>query len=144
MVKTVLLVLAVLLLIAYGGLFLSWNPTPVPVVGFQWGQGWAEDVPTGVLVLGGVLLGAILMACFTLGGWASERSRRRAAEALVVRAKQKLSDATGIIKRQREKLEEPAPAAEKPADQPTATAPPESDEPLAVELQDDEEDDETI
>jgi uncharacterized integral membrane protein len=112
MVRAILTVLLVLIIIAYGAMFLSWNQQTVAVTGFSWaGQGWAEDAPVGFLVLGGVLAGAILMAIFAVGAYQAQRSRAAAAEALVAQAKQKLGAAKSKVdelvakaKQQREKI----------------------------------------
>ncbi len=107
MVRAALLVLLVLVLIAYGGMFLLWNQQVVTVTGFVWGgQGWVEDLPVGFLVLGGVLIGALVMAGFVTGSWHSQRSRCRAAEAQVEVAKKKLAELVAKVKEQRGRIQE--------------------------------------
>ncbi len=112
MVRVIITVLVLLLVLAYAALFLSWNLTPVTVIGVSWGgQDWVEDVPLGVLILGGVLAGAILMAAFSLGAYHAQRVRAADAEALVAQAKQKLGMAkekvdelVAKVKQQRDKI----------------------------------------
>lgn len=107
MVRAALLVLLVLVLIAYGGMFLLWNQQTVTVTGFVWaGQGWVEDLPLGFLVLGAVLVGALIMAGFVIGSWQSQRSRCRAAEAQVGVAKKKLAELVAKVKEQRARIQE--------------------------------------
>ena len=112
MVRVIITVVVLLLILAYAALFLSWNLKPVSVTGFSWGtQGWVEDIPLGVLILGGMLAGVILMAAFSLGAYQAQRGRAANAEALVAQAKQKLGAAkekldelVAKVKQQREKI----------------------------------------
>ncbi len=105
MVRVIVTVLLVLVVLAYAALFLSWNQAPVEVTGLVWaGQGWVEDVPLGMLILGGVLAGAALMALFAAGAYQTQRGRTRAAEAKVALAKRKLDELVGKVKQQRERI----------------------------------------
>jgi uncharacterized integral membrane protein len=105
MVRVIVTVLVVLIIIAYGAMFLSWNQQAVPVTGFAWsGQGWVEDVPLGMVILGGVLVGALIMAAFAFSAWQAQYSRGKAAQAKVALAKKKLDELVAKIKQQREKI----------------------------------------
>ena len=111
--RVILLVVVVLLVIAYGGLFLSWNMGTVPVTGWAWGgQGLVEDAPLGFLILGGVIVGAIVMAAFTFGAYQAQRRRCAESQAMLEQAKKKLGlakvkvdELVAKVKEQREKLE---------------------------------------
>lgn len=131
MVRVIVTVLAVLIIIAYGALFLSWNQQSVAVTGFSWaGQGWVQDLPLGAVILGAVLLGAIVMAAFAFAAWQAQYSRSQAAQAKVALAKKKLDELVAKVKQQREKiaqLEQELSA--RPAPAPTESAPPPRAEP---------------
>lgn len=105
MVRVIVTVLAVLIIIAYGALFLSWNQQLVAVTGFSWaGQGWVQDLPLGAVILGAVLVGAVVMAAFAFAAWQAQYSRSQAAEAKVALAKKKLDELVAKVKQQREKI----------------------------------------
>ncbi len=105
MVRVIVTVLAVLIIIAYGALFLSWNQQSVAVTGFSWaGQGWVQDLPLGAVILGAVLVGAIVMAAFAFAAWQAQYSRSQAAQAKVALAKKKLDELVAKVKQQREKI----------------------------------------
>jgi uncharacterized integral membrane protein len=105
MVRVIIAVLLLLLILGYAAMFLSWNLKPVTVTGCAWGaQGYVEDVPLGVLILGGLLAGAILMAVFAAGAYQSLRCRCAVAEAKVGVAKKKLEELVAKVKQQRDKL----------------------------------------
>ncbi len=108
MAKAILVVLLVLIVIAYGALFISWNLETVTVTGFVDWQGtrWVENVPLGFLILGAVLLGAIIMAIWIAGSWGAQGAARKRAEAKVATARQKLEELVAKIKQQRRQIAE--------------------------------------
>ena len=146
--RVIILVVVVLLVIAYAGMFMSWNMATVPVTGFAWGgQGLVEDAPLGFLILGGVLVGAIIMAAFTFGAYQAQRSRCAHAEHRVAMAKKKLDELVAKIKEQREKIAELEKGrggkveakAEEPEKEPEEKAPAEKRPEQAAGLGEDEE-----
>ena len=147
MVRVIVTFLVVIVILAYAAMFLSWNQKPVEVTSFSWaGQGWVEDVPLGMLILGGILAGAALMAVFAAGAYQTQRARAAAAEAMVAQAKQKLGVAKGKVdelvakvKQQRDKLAhlEKGSTVEEPSAEPAEGAP-ESGKPESISDDDEE------
>ena len=110
MARAILMVLIVLVIIAYGMMFLSWNQDWVAITVWQWppqgSEGIAQDLPMGYAVLGAVLLGAVLMALFVAGSWAGQRTAHREARAKLAVAKKKLQQLVDKVKEQRRRLQE--------------------------------------
>ena len=104
------MVIVVLVIIAYGAMFLNWNQDWVAITVWQWppqgSEGIAQDLPMGYAVLGAVLLGAVLMALFVAGSWAGQRTAHREARAKLVVAKKKLQQLVNKVKEQRRRLQE--------------------------------------
>jgi len=90
MVKVIVVTFLVLLLLLYGAAFLLWNMTPQDIVAMRWlgGVQYSQALPVGSLVFIGLVLGALLMACWS--AWAAQRALAQRAIAQVQRAKEKL------------------------------------------------------
>ncbi|MBU0607312.1 MAG: hypothetical protein KKI08_05465 [Armatimonadetes bacterium] len=93
MVKVILSVLAVLLVLAYGAFFLTWNLAPQQVVGFSvGGMRYTQTLPLGSLVFVGLVIGAAIMACASWSAWATQKATADKHAATIRKAKVKLQN----------------------------------------------------
>lgn len=91
MVKVILSVLVVLLVLAYGAFFLTWNLVPQQVTGFVWaGVRYSQPLPLGSLVFIGLVLGAVVMACASWSAWSAQKAVANKHAATIRKAKVKL------------------------------------------------------
>jgi hypothetical protein len=120
--------------------FTLWNPDPVTVYGFKWGEEYTywQKLPTAYLPLIGVGIGVVLMCFASLGNWASMRGRLKHCNSQIGKAKT-------VIDQQRRRiadLEESLANFRRPkvVEEPAAeTAPVEEAKPAAESLGDDDE-----
>ena len=107
MVKVILSVILLLVLVAYGAMFLTWNQQTVGLTGWGLqGQYWVEDnIPVGYVTLGAMLAGAILMGLFVAGSYASQHSALGQAQNTVLRAKKRIKQLRGRVEELEGQLE---------------------------------------
>ena len=101
MVRAVVTVLILIVIIAYSVFFLTWNAQDVAVYGIKWSADnglWAR-VPMGLLLFGGVIVGAVAMVVALRGPWAGMKEEALAARGLVEKAKAKLKSQDQKIKK---------------------------------------------
>lgn len=89
MPKLVLISLLLVVVLGYAMAFVSWNSTPVTVVGFQWGsEAFWQTMPLAYLPLAGIGIGVVGMALACLSQWSSSRSQLRKLSAQVQKARE--------------------------------------------------------
>jgi uncharacterized integral membrane protein len=77
--RAILMVFILLLVMAYLSLFLAWNAKLQPVVTWQLGAQYTQELPIGVLFILGVVVGAVAMAAALTSPWnALKRSEGQA------------------------------------------------------------------
>ena len=95
MVRSIIIVAALLALMFYCAGFLMWNQgARTDVITWQVGGPpmWVGDVPIGFLPLIGAMVGAIIMAIAAWAPWAAQRVAARAANAKLDRAIEKFNE----------------------------------------------------
>jgi hypothetical protein len=134
MLRAVILVLVLLLVIAYLSLFLAWNAKLFPVVTWQLGAQYSQDLPVGLLFILGLVVGAVAMALALTGPWNALKDGEAQARLLVERAKAKLKSQEEKIRKMTAQLEaaaaeptEGAPEAEEKGEATEAAKPAEED-----------------
>ena len=113
--RAVALVLALLVVMAYLSLFLAWNAKLQPVVTWQLGAQYTQELPIGLLFIAGVLVGAVAMALALTGPWNALKAGENHQRTLLDRAKAKLKtqqDQIAKLKAKAAEEAEPAPEAE--------------------------------
>ncbi len=90
MARAVILVLVLLLVMAYLSLFVGWNAGKQPVVTWQLGVQYTQEMPIYVLFFAGLLVGAGTMALALTGPWNNLKQSDAQARALLEKAKGKL------------------------------------------------------
>lgn len=116
MPKLVVVSILLVVVLGYAMAFVSWNSTPVTVVGFQWGnEALWETVPVAYLPLAGVGIGVVAMALAGLWQWSSARSHLRKLSAQVQKAreviefqKKRISELEASLEQLRAPQEHPA------------------------------------
>jgi signal transduction histidine kinase len=122
MLRAVVTLIVLLLVCAYAALILSWNAAlQPPITVLQVGASqYQQTMPIGLLLMGGVLVGAVAMALALWSPWNALKHAEAQQRELVQRAKSKL-------KAQSDKLKELTREAESAA--PTSAPSPEEDLP---------------
>jgi hypothetical protein len=122
---------------AYVAAFTLWNPDPVAVYGFKWGEDiYWQKLPTAYLPLIGAGIGIVIMCLADLANWAAMRGRIKHCNSQIGKAKvvidqqrQRIAELEGSLSNLcRPKVAEPA----------QGTAPAEEPVPAAETLGDDE------
>jgi hypothetical protein len=90
MARAVILVFVLLLAMAYVSLFLAWNARLQPVVTWQMGAQYSQEIPVGLLFIFGVVVGAVAMALALTGPWNALKQSDAQARTLLEKAKAKL------------------------------------------------------
>ncbi len=90
MARAVILVFILLLVMAYVSLFLAWNARLQPVVTWQMGAQYSQEIPVGLLFIFGVVVGAVAMALALTGPWNALKQSDAQARTLLEKAKAKL------------------------------------------------------
>lgn len=102
-VRSIILVAALLVGLLYSSVFLMWNAeTRANVILLNVGGSpyWVGGVPVGFLPILGAIVGAAVMAIFAWVPWASQRAATRAAEAKLQKAMERLgSQKAALAKR---------------------------------------------
>ncbi len=88
--RAMLTVFILLMVMAYLSLFLAWNAKPQAVVTWQFGAQFTQDLPIGVLLILGVVVGAVAMAAALTGPWNALKQSEAQARTLLDQAKRKL------------------------------------------------------
>jgi hypothetical protein len=105
-VRSIVLVAALLLGLLYSAMFLMWNAeTRVNVVVLNIGGPpfWIGGVPIGILPIVGAIIGAAVMAIAAWVPWANQRAATKAAEAKLKKAMERLaSQKTALAQREEE------------------------------------------
>jgi len=97
--RAILAVFILLVVMAYLSLFLAWNAKLQPVVTWQVGAQYTQDLPIGVLFILGVVVGAVAMAVALTAPWNALKQSETQARTLVDRAKAKLRSQDDKIKK---------------------------------------------
>lgn len=108
MVRSIVLVAALLLGLLYSALFLMWNAeTRVNVVVLNIGGPpfWIGGVPIGILPILGAIIGAAVMAIAAWVPWANQRLATRSAEAKLKKAMERLASQKSALAQREEELE---------------------------------------
>lgn len=133
MARAVLMVLVLLVVMAYVSFFLAWNAAPTPIVTWELGAKYTQDMPVGLLFIAGVLIGAVAMAVALWAPWQALKASDERQRALVEKAKAKLKSQSKEIKALTEELEEQeGGAAEAPEPPPADDVPLSEEEAAAV------------
>ena len=100
MPKLVLVSVLLVVVLGYAMAFVSWNSTPVTVVGFRWGgEAFWQAVPVAYLPLVGIGIGVVAMALASLSQWGAYRSQVRKLSGQVQKARE-------VIEHQKRRISE--------------------------------------
>lgn len=100
MPKLVVVSILLVVVLGYAMAFVSWNSTPVTVVGLRWGnEAFWETIPLAYLPLAGIGIGVVAMALACLSQWSASRGQLRKLSAQVQKARE-------VIEFQKKRLSE--------------------------------------
>ena len=100
MPRVVIAAIVVVILLAYGMFFATWNLTPVKVVGLRIGadEYW-EEIPVAYLPLAGFIIGVVGMSIAALLQWRSNRAH-------VDKLNQQIEKARQVLEQQKRRISE--------------------------------------
>ncbi|MCX7598217.1 MAG: hypothetical protein N2512_05045 [Armatimonadetes bacterium] len=89
MPKLVVVSILLVVVLGYAMAFVSWNSTPVSVVGFRWGnEAFWETIPVAYLPLAGIGIGVVAMALASLSQWSASRGQLKKLSSQVQKARE--------------------------------------------------------
>lgn len=109
MVRSIILVAALLAGFCYCAAFLMWNAelkTEVIVWNLGGSPQWLPDIPIAFLPIVGTMVGALIMAIAAWAPWASQRAAAKAARTKMTKALQRFDEQKERIEAQRAEIEE--------------------------------------
>jgi len=131
MPKLVAATILLVVVLGYALAFVSWNVTPVPVVGLKVGaDAYWDTLPIAYLPLIGVGIGLVAMALLSLGQWLAMKGQVRKLSGQVAKAREvidyqkrriaELETAVDQLRREQERKQQEPAAAAAPAPEPAA------------------------
>lgn len=108
MVRSIIIVAALLAGLAYAAFFLMWNAETrahlivTPKLGGH--PYWIESVPVALLPIIGAVIGAVIMAIAAWLPWAGQRAAAKALEAKLQKAIDKFNEQKGILRARNERI----------------------------------------
>lgn len=89
MPKLIVVSILLVVVLGYAMAFVSWNSTPVTVVGLRWGnEAFWETIPLAYLPLAGIGIGVVAMALACLSQWSASRGQLKKLSAQVQKARE--------------------------------------------------------
>ncbi len=89
MPKLVAVTILLVIVLGYALMFVSWNMTPVTVIGLKVGaESYWESIPVAYLPLAGIGVGVVAMALVSLGQWLAMKGQVRKLSGQVAKARE--------------------------------------------------------